>query len=46
MPISDRILTDSCKFLTEEIIGAQYFNIVSKFFKMGVSRRIFCIFGP
>jgi len=38
-------LTDSWKFPTEEIMGAQNFNFAPKFPQMGVSNPKFCIFG-
>jgi len=37
--------TDSCKFLTEEIVGAQNVNFALKFTERGFLRPEFCIFG-
>jgi len=45
LQISNRILTDSYSFLTEEIMGGQNYNFVSKFFKREFLSSIFCIFG-
>jgi len=35
LQISDRIVTDRCKFLTEETMGAQNFNFAPKFAQHG-----------
>jgi len=45
LQISNRLLTESCKFLIEKIWVLKISTLLLNFLKMGVFRPKFCIFG-